>query len=124
MLSVLSQYNCSLTSLQKRRAAVPSSEQGSSSEAFDSDDLREDVASVTSAEGDNEETWNGLNVNNVKTHAEQGRNGTVPKKPPTGEELRTIKDAADLYMSSSFKLKVRYISINLITRRSLLFPPD
>lgn len=29
------------------------------------------------------------------------------RKPPTGEELRKIKDAADLYMSNSFKLKVR-----------------
>lgn len=39
------------------------------------------------------------------------RRGTKPKKPPTGEELRDIKDAADLYRSSSFKLQVRRASI-------------
>ena len=29
-------------------------------------------------------------------------------RPPTGEELRDIKDAADLYKSSSFKFQVRH----------------
>ncbi|KAF8841474.1 Nrap protein [Paxillus ammoniavirescens] len=31
---------------------------------------------------------------------------THTKKPPTGEELRAMKDAADLYQSSSFKLQM------------------
>lgn len=30
-------------------------------------------------------------------------------KLPTGEELRTLRDAADLYQSSSFKLQVRTV---------------
>lgn len=41
------------------------------------------------------------------------RRGTKPKKPPTGEELRDIKDAADLYRSSSFKLQVRRASLKI-----------
>jgi U3 small nucleolar RNA-associated protein 22 len=32
--------------------------------------------------------------------------GKKSRKPPTGEELRTIKDATDLFRSSSFKLQV------------------
>jgi U3 small nucleolar RNA-associated protein 22 len=38
-------------------------------------------------------------------------------KLPTGEELRTLKDAADLYQSSSFKLQVRTVDF---LRMSLL----
>ena len=30
-------------------------------------------------------------------------------KLPTGEELRTLKNAADLYQSNSFKLQVRLV---------------
>lgn len=32
--------------------------------------------------------------------------GKRTNKPPTGEELRTIKDATDLFRSNSFKLQV------------------
>ena len=32
--------------------------------------------------------------------------GNHISKPPTGEELRKIKDATDLYRSTSFKLQV------------------
>jgi U3 small nucleolar RNA-associated protein 22 len=35
------------------------------------------------------------------------------KKPPTGEELRAMKDAADLYQSSSFKLQVIFPSYHI-----------
>jgi U3 small nucleolar RNA-associated protein 22 len=35
--------------------------------------------------------------------------GTKPQKPPTGEELRVIKDATDLFRSSSFKLQARQV---------------
>lgn len=53
---------------------------------------------------DEEEEWNGAE-GQVKTSTDEAKNGTV-KKPPTGEELRAIKDAADLYRSNSFKLQV------------------
>lgn len=38
-------------------------------------------------------------------NADETKNSAV-NKPPTGEELRTIKDATDLYRSNSFKLQV------------------
>lgn len=40
-----------------------------------------------------------------QTGAEVHGPGTKPQKPPTGEELRVIKDATDLFRSSSFKLQ-------------------
>lgn len=58
--------------------------------------------------GDEEaEEWSGLQQANSGAHQPDERTGTKPKKPPTGEELRNIKDATDLYRSSSFKLQVR-----------------
>lgn len=36
----------------------------------------------------------------------RGKRGKA-KQAPTGEELRAIKDSADLFRSSSFKLQVR-----------------
>ncbi|OBZ77304.1 Nucleolar protein 6 [Grifola frondosa] len=39
--------------------------------------------------------------------------GTHTKKPPTGEELRNIKDATDLYRSSSFKLQIDALLPNI-----------
>lgn len=38
---------------------------------------------------------------------EQTRPSSKRNKPPTGEQLRTIKDAADLFKSNTFKLQVR-----------------
>jgi U3 small nucleolar RNA-associated protein 22 len=36
----------------------------------------------------------------------QPQSSSKPFKPPTGEELRTIKDASSLFRSNSFKLQV------------------
>lgn len=56
-----------------------------------------------------EEEWVGAGVEPVSTseHETDRIAGKGAKKPPTGEELRGIKDAADLYRSNSFKLQVR-----------------
>jgi hypothetical protein len=82
------------------------------------DDIMADLAAEDPAdleEGDNdaggeedEEEWGGMDADAKDQSAAQGHQpGTKPKKPPTGEELRTIKDATDLFRSSSFKLQVR-----------------
>lgn len=54
---------------------------------------------------DEEEEWEGLGTTPsiLQNH---GEGSGKPNKPPTGEELRVIKDAADLFRSSSFKLQV------------------
>lgn len=61
-----------------------------------------------SGDEEEEEQWEGLNgAGGADGAADEGKHtGTKPKKPPTGEELRNIKDATDLYRSSSFKLQV------------------
>ena len=79
-------------------------------EAWESDqDLAND--SDTSLDEEEEGSWGGLDGTDDGKAVEipNDRHGTTSKKPPTGEELRTIKDAADLYMSSSFKLQVSLI---------------
>ena len=79
-------------------------------EAWESDqELAND--SDTSLDEEEEGSWEGLDgIDDGKAvEIPNDRHGTTPKKPPTGEELRTIKDAADLYMSSSFKLQVSLI---------------
>jgi U3 small nucleolar RNA-associated protein 22 len=50
--------------------------------------------------------WRGITDPEQAETAIEGRSGTKPKKPPTGEELRAIKDATNLFRSSSFKLQV------------------
>lgn len=63
-------------------------------------------------EEEEEEEWGGVSGANgtVQDAEDEKHTGTKPKKPPTGEELRNIKDATDLYRSSSFKLQVRTLS--------------
>ncbi|KAI0788916.1 Nrap protein [Irpex lacteus] len=97
----------------KRRHASSEEEEANSSqdEAHGAWDSGQELAndSDTSIDNDEEEetAWGGLNDTEGKpATSHDHRTGTVPKKPPTGEELRTIKDAADLYLSSSFKLKI------------------
>jgi len=51
-----------------------------------------------------EEAWGGISGEQAASY--EHRTGTKPKKPPTGQELRAIKDATDLFKSSSFKLQV------------------
>ncbi|KAF9244276.1 Nrap protein [Melanogaster broomeanus] len=45
-------------------------------------------------------------------------------KPPTGEELRAMKDAADLYQSSSFKLQIDALLPNVRPKESRKAPLD
>lgn len=69
-------------------------------ESTDSDDIHSDNDDEAGDE------WQGIAepTSSVLPHP-----GTKPSKPPTGEELRTIKDASSLFRSNSFKLQVRPI---------------
>lgn len=59
-------------------------------------------------EEQHEGEWGGITGEQAAAEATtyEHRTGTKPKKPPTGHELRAIKDATDLFKSSSFKLQV------------------
>jgi U3 small nucleolar RNA-associated protein 22 len=62
----------------------------------------------TSEEAEEREEWGGIEPAKDIIE-EESYGGTKPKKPPTGEELRTIKDATELFRSSSFKLQVLFL---------------
>jgi U3 small nucleolar RNA-associated protein 22 len=55
-------------------------------------------------EGEDGEEWGGVKEETGRKPAK----GKVSHGPPTGEELRDIRDATDLYRSGSFKLQVRF----------------
>ena len=61
-------------------------------------------------EEQHEGEWGGISGEQAAAEATvttyEHRTGTKPKKPPTGHELRAIKDATDLFKSSSFKFQV------------------
>ena len=68
----------------------------------DSDDLMDE-------EDQDEGEWGGISgeqAAEAEATTYEHRTGTKPIKPPTGHELRAIKDATDLFKSSSFKLQV------------------
>lgn len=86
-------------------------EEGSADEDEDMDSEGE---SSGSGEDEGEEEWNGVNgASGEAVGEDEKRTGTKPKKPPTGEELRNIKDATELYRSSSFKLQVHKILLGI-----------
>ena len=66
----------------------------------------DDASGMESGVSDEEGEWGGIDGESGAPERECGEPGTKPKKPPTGEELRAIKDATDLFRSSSFKLQV------------------
>ncbi|KAG6855530.1 hypothetical protein H0H87_001513 [Tephrocybe sp. NHM501043] len=85
---------------------------GSDADLHASDDdaaLNEGENTDDPMESDQEEgegEWEGLDETSGANAQDGHEPGTKPKKPPTGEELRAIKDATDLFRSSSFKLQI------------------
>lgn len=76
------------------------------SDASDSDSQDQDMNGQSSgAEEEEEEAWGGLSGQNPPKSRENGDSHNA-KAPPTALELKSIRDATDLYRSSSFKLQV------------------
>lgn len=72
-------------------------------------DEQSDSNDLMHEEDQPEEEWGGISGGEqaaAEATTYEHRTGTKPKKPPTGHELRAIKDATDLFKSSSFKLQV------------------
>lgn len=71
------------------------------------DDMVVDEASSTGSE---EEEWGGIDDQQTEGVSAYKSAHAQPtgkhSRPPTGQEIRAIKDAADLFQSSSFKLQV------------------
>ncbi|KAF7800159.1 hypothetical protein EIP86_011405 [Pleurotus ostreatoroseus] len=92
--------------------------------SHEDEDEEDEMDSQEEEEEDDE--WAGLNGANETEDAEasESRPGTKPKKPPTGEELRNIKDATDLYRSSSFKLQIDALLPNVRPKYQKAAPLD
>ncbi|KDQ55434.1 hypothetical protein JAAARDRAFT_692207 [Jaapia argillacea MUCL 33604] len=56
--------------------------------------------------------------------APQGTRGTKPKKPPTGQLLRDIREATDLFKSSTFKLQIDALLPTVRPKPSRIPPLD
>ncbi|KAF8874426.1 Nrap protein [Infundibulicybe gibba] len=83
-------------------------------------------SSAGESDGEDEEEWRGIGEpasTSAEVHDRQ-HSGTKPKKPPTGEELRVIKDAAELFRSSSFKLQIDALLPNVRPKTSRIPPLD
>jgi U3 small nucleolar RNA-associated protein 22 len=64
-------------------------------------------------EAENEEEWGGINGATSNAAPQERYTGPTSKKLPAGEELRAIKDASDLFKSSSFKFQGAFLEIPL-----------
>ena len=79
----------------------------SNDEEMASRESEEDEAHDTGEEDAEEEEWDGMDEGGTTGMGGEGaQRGGKPKKPPTGEEVRAIKEATDLFRSSSFKFQV------------------
>ncbi|KAJ7178760.1 Nrap protein [Mycena crocata] len=90
---------------------------GESGLASETEHLEQDV--------DNEE-WGGIAPAQVQVAVtvDNSAFGTKPKKPPTGEELRVINDAKDLFRSSTFKLQIDALLPNVRPKTARIPPLD
>ncbi|KAF7977526.1 hypothetical protein HWV62_3290 [Athelia sp. TMB] len=95
-----------------------------------------DQASEVSAEDAEEEEWGGVEgadevdgmevsepEEDITTQNGRGKKGKA-KQAPTGEELRAIKDSADLFRSSSFKLQIDALIPNVLPKPSRVPPVE
>ncbi|KAJ7650617.1 Nrap protein [Roridomyces roridus] len=79
--------------------------------------------SDASDEHQDDEAWGGIASDQTPV-AESANSGTKPKKPPTGEELRAINDAKDLFRSSTFKLQIDALLPNIRPKPGRIPPLD
>ncbi|TFY65726.1 hypothetical protein EVG20_g5372 [Dentipellis fragilis] len=72
--------------------------------------------------GGEDEEWGGIDAVEEVEGKENHRAGGKPKKPPTGEEVRSIKEATELFRSSSFKLQIDALLPNVRPKESRKAP--
>ncbi|KAI0266446.1 pre-rRNA processing protein Utp22 [Gloeopeniophorella convolvens] len=99
---------------------------------FDSDEAAVSHAGSPSSEDGEDppetsygaEEWGGIGANgDERTVPGQPSTGKV-HKPPTGDEVRAIKEAQELFMSSSFKLQIDALLPNIRPKESRKAPLD
>ncbi|KAH6905454.1 pre-rRNA processing protein Utp22 [Coprinopsis sp. MPI-PUGE-AT-0042] len=87
------------------------------------DESNKDVLSRSeSEEEENGEEWGGVEAGVSAMQVEARPAGSKPVKPPTAEEMRAIREATDLYRSSSFKLQIDALLPNVRPKASRTAP--
>ncbi|KAI0030094.1 Nrap protein [Vararia minispora EC-137] len=64
------------------------------------------------------EAWEGIGKGGARRGLSQASHNGATKNPPTGQEVRVIKQAADLFRSSSFKLQIDALLPNVRPKES------
>ncbi|KAH6905443.1 Nrap protein-domain-containing protein [Coprinopsis sp. MPI-PUGE-AT-0042] len=117
----------------KRKAAVeagPRKTRRVSAEIED-DSLKGDEEVLSDGDGDEEgeeeeeeeeDEWGGVEVEASSMQVDTHPAGSKPVKPPTAEEMRAIREATDLYRSSSFKLQIDALLPNVRPKASRTAP--
>ncbi|KAJ7352492.1 Nrap protein [Mycena albidolilacea] len=99
-----------------RRLSEDESDAGSSPEPREDEDVAD--------EDDADEEWGGITPAQNQATAVPENSGTKPKLPPTGEELRAINDAQNLFKSSTFKLQIDALLPNIQPKAARIPPLD
>ncbi|EKM77700.1 hypothetical protein AGABI1DRAFT_61282 [Agaricus bisporus var. burnettii JB137-S8] len=112
-------------SRKTRRVAEGELSENSESDLDEELDGSESLSEGPHAEKDEEEgEWGGIGAApSLPQESLEGGSGKR-NKPPTGEELRDIKDAADLFKSNSFKLQIDALLPNVRPKPSRVPPLD
>jgi len=106
------------TNLKRKRTSEPKPRKAAKlNEELDPSSVSEHESGdevMNSDEGSDDEEWGGIETEeaagNVGEVAPSVSDSSKAVKPPTGGELRVIREATDLYRSSTFKLQVRRLS--------------
>ena len=93
----------------------------------DGSDEDENESQAEESEGENateDGQWGGIDNEQEDTIVTAGGENTASKRPPTGEEIRIIQDAAELYRSNAFKLQIDALLPNVRPKSSSQPPLD
>ncbi|KAJ3980128.1 Nrap protein [Lentinula detonsa] len=80
----------------------------SAQETYESSDVQEDEWSNAENDNGEDQDWGGISY-----EAEESVRSGKKSAKPTGEEIRTIKDATDLFRSNTFKLQIDVLLPNI-----------
>ncbi|KAF8623754.1 hypothetical protein AX15_006197 [Amanita polypyramis BW_CC] len=98
-------------------------EHGTDVESFSSENASDEDGFESQEEENNADNeWTGISVDNENSNTAAGEH--MSRKPPTGEEIRAMKDAAELHRSNSFKLQIDALLPNVRPKTSRQPPLD
>ncbi|KAF9475207.1 Nrap protein [Pholiota conissans] len=116
-----------MTALKRKREEIPGPHKSprveDEDQMMEGDQDSEDSGEMSAMDEDEAQgEWGGITGSNEAVPPEGVHTGKKSKLPSTGEELRAIKDASDLFKSSSFKLQIDVLLPNVRPKASRVPP--